>query len=75
MILQNNLANCGQTDNKSSFCKSCYKMIVKKKISKFGSANCINIFSYQNYLNVFTDLISVKRIFIIWTYLVILIIK
>lgn len=33
-------------DNGFQFYKSCYGMIIKKKIPKFGSANCINVLPY-----------------------------
>lgn len=43
LIVENDLNYCGYTNNSFQFCKSCYNMIIKKKILKLGSANCIKI--------------------------------
>ena len=75
VIVEDNLGYCRQTDNSSYFCKSCYDMIVKKKIPKFRSANCINISVCQKYPDILIDLIFIKEAFIACIYLVILIIK
>lgn len=47
VIVGDNLDCFGHTYNNSHFCNTYYGMIVEKQISEFGSANCINILSYQ----------------------------
>lgn len=75
VIINNNHDYFAYIDNRSHFCKSFYYMIVEKKISKFGSANYINVLSYWKYSNVFSDLTFVKKIFVICPYLIMSIIK
>lgn len=70
-ILNNDIDYSKCIDNSSHYCKSCYDMIVEIKISKFGSANCINVLPYQKYPYILSDLIPIKEIFIAYTYLVI----
>ena len=41
-IVKNNLDSYGNINADSHFCKSCYTILVKKKISKFEFANRIN---------------------------------
>lgn len=65
IIIEDDFDYCGYINNGSHFCKSYYGIIIKKKILKFESANCINILAYQKYPNVFTNLILVKKIFIL----------
>lgn len=43
VIVEDNLDYCGYTDNGFQFCKSCYGMIIERKIPKYWSANCINV--------------------------------
>lgn len=75
VIVGDNLDCCRYTDNGSHFCKSCYGMIFEKNIPKFGSANRINVLSYQKYSNILSNLTLVKKIFIVRTHFVISIIK
>lgn len=75
IIAKNNLNCYGHTDNGSYFCKSCYSIIIKKKIPKFRSVNCINISFYQKYSDIFSDLTLIEKVFIVYTYPIMLIIK
>lgn len=61
--------------NNSYFCKYCCSIIIEKKISKFGFANCIYILFYQKYLDIFSDLTLIKEAFIACIYHVIFVIK
>lgn len=68
--------NCWKRINNSSyFYKSCYGIIIKKKISKFGFANFINILSSQKYFDFLSDLSCIQKIFIACAHSVISIIK
>lgn len=75
VIVKNDLDYCGYTDNGFQFCKSCYGMIIEKKIPKFGSANCINVSPCQKYSDILSDLTLVEKTFIARAYSVMLIIK
>lgn len=75
IIVKNNLDCCRYIDIGSYFCKFCYVIVIEKKISKFGSANCINVSSYQKYSNVFNNLIAIEKAIIAYTYPIMLIIK
>lgn len=75
VIIEDNLDCCRYIDNDFHFCKSCYSMIIKKKIPKFGFANYINVLSYQKYPDILNDLTFVEKTFIVYVYPVILIIK
>lgn len=46
VILENNIDYWRHIDNGFHLCKSCYSIIVKKKIPQFRSANYINILPY-----------------------------
>ena len=50
-------------------------MVVEKKISKFGSANCINVLPCQKHPNVLNDLIAVGKAVIDHAHLIMSIIK
>lgn len=39
VIVENDIDYCKFVDIDSHFCKSCYKMVIKKKIPKFRCAN------------------------------------
>lgn len=43
VIVEDNFNYYGYTNNSFQFCKSCYSMIILKKISKFEFVNCINV--------------------------------
>lgn len=75
IISEDNFDCCGYTDNSSYFYKSCYGIIIKKNISKFRSANYINILSCQKYPNTYNNLTLIEKVFIISIYSIILIIK
>ncbi len=75
VIVDDDLDNCGRTDNNSHFCNTCYGIIVEKQIPKFGSANCINVLPYQKYPDVFSDLTFVKKLFIACAHPVMSVIK
>lgn len=75
VIIKDDLDYYGYTDNSSYFCKSYYDMIFKKKIPKFGSANCMNISLYWKYSAVFNDLSFIKEIFIACAHPIMSIIK
>ena len=75
VIVKDDFDCCGRTDNGFHFCKSCYNIIIKEKILKFGSANCINVLACQKYPKVLSDLTPVKEAFIVCAHPVILIIK
>lgn len=75
IIVKDNNYDYKHTDNRFYFCKSYYYIIIDKKIPKFRFANCINILPYQKYFDIFNNLTSVKKAFIICAYLFILIIK
>ena len=75
VIIKDGLNYCGCTDNSFQFCKSCYGIIIEKKILKFRSANYINISPYQKYLDILSNLTPIKEAFIARTHLVISIIK
>lgn len=68
IIVDDNLDCSRRTDNSSHFSNTCYGMIVKKQIPKFGSVNCINVLLCQKYLNIFSDLTLVEEAFIACTY-------
>lgn len=70
IMVKNNLDYYRYTDNGFQFCKSYYSMIIKKKISKFGSANCINVLFCQKYLDILIDLMSIKKAFIAYIHLI-----
>lgn len=61
--------------NNSYFCKFYYSIIVKKKISKFGSTNYINILLCQKYLDDLNNLTFIKKTFITCIHSIISIIK
>ena len=75
VIVEDDLDYCGSTDNGFQFCKSCYCMIIEKKIPKFGSANCSNVLPCQKYPNILSDLTLVEEAFITCAHPVISIIK
>lgn len=50
-------------------------MIVEKQVPKFGSSNSINILPCQKYLDVISDLTTVRKVFITRAYPVMSIIK
>lgn len=64
VMVEDYLDRCECTDNGFQFCKFYYDMIIEKKISKFESANCINISPCQKYPNILSDLTSVEEPFI-----------
>ncbi len=43
VIVKDDLDHCGYSDNSFNFYKSCYDIIVEKKILRFEFANYINI--------------------------------
>lgn len=70
VIVDDDLNYCGRTDNNSHFCNTCYSIIVKKQISKFRSANYINVLPCrQTDSDIFSDLTSIKAVFITCVYL------
>lgn len=75
VIVEDNLDCYEYIDNDFQFCKSCYCMIIKKKILKFGSANCINVSSNQKYSPIPSDLTPIEKVFIAYAYPIMLIIK
>lgn len=75
VIVEDDLDCCGCTDNGFQFCKSCYGMIIEKKIPKFGSANCINVSPCQKYPDILSDLTPVEEAFIACAHPVMSIIK
>lgn len=75
IIVNNDLEYYRYTDNSSYFCKSYYNIIVEKKLPKFRSANYINVLPYQKYLDIFNDLILIKKVFIACTHFVMSIIN
>ena len=75
VIVEDDLDCCGCTDNSFQFYKSCYGMIIEKKIPKFGSANCINVSPCQKYPDILSDLTPVEEAFIACAHPVMLIIK
>lgn len=64
IIVKDDLGCCARVDAGSYFCKSCYGMVVEKKIPKFGSANCINVSLCQKYPDVLNDLTAVEEVVI-----------
>lgn len=75
VIVEDDLDCCGYTDNGFQFCKSCYGIIIEKKILKFGSANCINVSPCQKYPDILRDLPLVEEAFIARAHPVMSIIK
>ena len=75
VIVEDDLDYCEYTNNGFQFCKSCYDMIIKKKIPKFKSANCINVSPCQKYSDILSDLTPVKEVFIACAYPIMSIIK
>lgn len=68
IIGDDNLNYCRHINNGFHSCKFYYGMIVKKKISKFRFANCINILSCQKYPNIFNNSTPVKEVFIVFAH-------
>lgn len=64
VIIKGDLDCYGHADNGSHFCKSGYGMIFEKKITKFGSANYINVSPCQKYPDILSYLTTVKEVFI-----------
>lgn len=74
-IIENDFDYCRCINTSFQFCKSCYKIIIEKKISKFGSNNYINILICQKYFNILNNLVLVEKAFITCVYPIKLIIK
>ena len=75
VIVKDDFDYCKCTDKGFQFCRSCYGMIIEKKIAKFGSANYINVSLCQKYSNILSDLTCVKEAFIASAYLIMSIIN
>lgn len=75
IIVKNNFDYYGNTNNNFYICKSCYSMIVERKISKFISINYINILFCQKYSDFFSNLTLIKKALIAYIYLIRSIIK
>lgn len=75
VIVQDHLDYFKHVDAGFHFRKSCYKMVIEKKITKFRSANCINVSRYQKYPNIFNDLTAVEEAVSACTHPIMFIIK
>lgn len=75
ILIKMDLDCCRYKNQLYSFCQSCVKMIAKSKVSKFDSANKINIKSYQYYPQVLKRLTIVEEAIIAQTHSIIFIMK
>lgn len=62
VIIDDDFKFCGYTDNSFHFCNTYYYMNIEKQISKFKSANCINVLLCQKYLGILGDLSPIKEL-------------
>lgn len=74
IIVEENLVYYGPVNNIFHFCKSYYGITVERKISKFRSANYINISLSEKYFDILSDSTFHQNIFISCIHLIVSII-
>lgn len=75
IIADNNLDYYRRIDNGFHFYKSSYSITIEKKISKFRSANCINVLPYQKYPDILCNLTTIEKVFIACIHLIMSVIQ